>query len=447
MSRRRVNNEGSIYEYPAGSGKWHVRFILGRDEFGKVVRVHRNARNRTEATKIVNELKKQRDSGSWQHRSSNMTVAAILDDWLENVASRRNKPSSIRTNRNYIENRIKPAIGEILADSLTVQRLDQVYNDWMNDPVRPISSSTARKIHAIISSAFSSAKKRNLISRDVTKLVTPPDLSDFHEDPFTLEEMTAILNAASRGPRFARWLLAFHCGLRQGECLGLRWRDIDLEHGFVVVRSTLVRLKWEHGCPEPCGYAAHRCPQRHGGGAVTMSPKSGEPRIAPLTPALVEALQTHAQSQLVLRHLAGTDWIDNDYVFTNERGEPLGQKVDYNAWLRLLHEAGVRRARLHNARHSSGTLMGSLGVPLRDIQGIFGHSSPKVTERYVHVLPTNLKRAADLVHGAFTLSQGNLAPEPTATKSDTETEAGCGEDRQNRQSPHENESRLGCPDR
>jgi integrase len=255
--------------------------------------------------------------------------------------------------------------------------------------------------------------------------------------------MTSILDVASRGPRFARWLLAFHCGLRQGECLGLRWRDINLDHGFVVVRSTLVRLKWEHGCAEPCGRPAHKCAQRHGGGAVTMSPKSGEPRIAPLTPALVQALRTHAESQIVLRQLAGTDWTDDDFVFTNERGEPIGQKVDYNAWLRLLHDAGVRRTRLHNARHSSGTLMGSLGVPLRDIQGIFGHSSPKVTERYVHVLPTNLRRAADLVQGAFTHSQGNLTEEPTATKSDTKAEAEYVLGAQELQSPAEIWSRLG----
>ena len=442
MSGRRINNEGSIYEYPAGSGKWHVRFTMGKDERGKTIRLHRNARNRTEATKIINELKRQRDSGTWDSKSSMISVAELLDDWLNNVASRRSKRTTLDTNRGYIKNRIKPVLGDILVDRLTTRHLDTAYANWMTDEAHPLSPSTVRKLHAIISAAFSSALKRGLLTKDVTKLVTPPEPSHFHEEPLSVTEIRAILKVASAKPMYARWLLALHYGLRQGECLGLRWSDIDFDGSYLVVRSTLARAKWQHGCTTSCGLAPHKCPMRKGGGAFTTTPKSGKPRIIVLTPAVTQALKAQFESQQVYRDLAGHDWQDDEFVFTSDKGRPLDQKFDYKAWHGLLMEAGVRRTRLHNARHSSGTLMGTLGVPLRDIQEIFGHSSPKVTERYVHVLPAGLQRAADLVSNA--LGDAGVKPnEDLDTKTETDAPSDPAIRDINKDIPSQNWSRLG----
>ena len=114
--------------------------------------------------------------------------------------------------------------------------------------------------------------------------------------------------------------------------------------------------------------------------------------------------------------LAGGEWQEGDFVFTNSLGGPVDPKQDYEAWQALLASFGIRPTRLHNAQHSAGTLMGGLGVHLRDIQETFGHSTSKVTERYVHVQSEGLRRAAALMDAAL----AKEAPE-TVVSNATET--------------------------
>ncbi len=441
---RRANNEGSIYESPKRSGKWHVRFSAGEDPTGKPIRVHRRARNKTEATRVLNQLKREyRDSGAVA-KKSRITVAFVIDDWLENVASKTNKESTLETNRGYINKRIAPVLGSILVDRLTVHNLDDAYAGWLADPDRPLSPSTVRKLHAILSSAFSAGVKRGTITKDVTKHVTPPAPAAFYEEPLSVEEVKAILAEARRGPRYVRWLIALMLGLRQGECLGLRWRDVHIDREYITVSESLGRRKWKHGCGPACGLTPARCPARYGGGLVTSTPKSGKSRDVAISASVATALGDMRASQSVAKAIAGSEWIEQGFVFTNEFGQPLDPKMDYIAWKDLCKAAGVRETRLHNARHTAGTIMGSLGTSLREVQETFGHSSSKVTERYVHTQAEGLRRAARRMDDAL-VDRASESPISGATETIIETSHGLitfggtpeGE------SPSQNESRLG----
>jgi len=442
---RRANKEDSIYESPKCSGKWHVRFNAGEDPTGKPIRVHRRARNKTEATRVLNEPKREyRESGAVA-KKSRLTVSAVLEDWFTNVASKTSKASTQETNRGYIDKRIAPVLGSILVDRLTVHVLDKAYAASLSDHIRPLSPSTVRKLHAILSSAFSAGVKRETITKDVTKHVTPIAPASFHEDPLSIPETKAILAEARKGSQYARLLVALMLGLRQGECLGLRWKNVRTDREYITVSESLGRRKWKHGCSPDCHLPAARCPARYGGGLVTSTPKSGKSRDVAISASVAIALEDLRASQGVARALAGSDWVEGGlFVFTNEFGQPFDPKVDYVAWKDLRKAAGVRETRLHNARHTAGTIMGSLGISLREVQETFGHSSSKITERYVHTQAEGLRQAARKMDEAL-VDQAFESPISEATETTIETSHGLitfGGTPEG-PSPSQNESRLG----
>lgn len=106
-------------------------------------------------------------------------------------------------------------------------------------------------------------------------------------------------------------------------------------------------------CPPDCVRHASACPQRHGGGIreVDLKSRAGRHAVGIPTP-LLAALREHKTFQDAERKAAGQLWHPGDWVFTRPNGKPIDPRADHDAWKRLLKEAGVRDARLHDARHT-----------------------------------------------------------------------------------------------
>ncbi len=120
-------------------------------------------------------------------------------------------------------------------------------------------------------------------------------------------------------------------------------------------------------------------------------------RAVPLPGPLVAMLRAHVETQERERMAAGDLWIESDYVFTKPLGGPLSPNTDYHDWKRLLDDAGVRNARLHNARHTAATVLMLSGVPARVIDQIMGWepgTSDSMRARYLHVPDAMLKDVA-----------------------------------------------------
>ena len=296
-----------------------------------------------------------------------------------------------------------------------------------------------------MSAVFKSAVKRRRIEHDVTKLITLPEALVPVETPFTLQEMRTILTTARSSDSYARWAMALLMGLRQGECLGLRWQDLDLDRGEVTISHSLGRAhlrhecggtcgrrfagdcpqRWKHGCGNTCGRpSAEQCRQRVGQEALVLGPtKSRRTNATALPPEVWGALREHHANQAVLRSLAGEDWWDLDFVFSDALGRPIDPRRDHQAWQSLLKKAGLPPKKLHAARHSCGSLMAAIGVPMSTIKDAFGHSSIKVTERYVKTPKGGLRSAMDQVDAALFGTATNEG-EPTRTETKTETAFG-----------------------
>jgi integrase len=206
-------------------------------------------------------------------------------------------------------------------------------------------------------------------------------------------------------------------GLCQGEALGLRWRYVDLDAGSLTVRWQLQRFAWRHGCADPhaCGKVCHRddcpsgctrharsCPERTGGGLHLTELKSDKSRrTIALPPQLVAALKAHRAAPLHERMTAGPAWRDGDFVWCQPNGRPIGNHADWDEWHALLKAAGIRRVRVHDARHTAATLLLAQGVDQRVVMEILGHSQISMTSKYAHVLPQVMTDAAQRIGRAL----------------------------------------------
>jgi integrase len=188
----------------------------------------------------------------------------------------------------------------------------------------------------------------------------------------------------------------------------MRWQDLDLNEGVWRVRAQLRRRPWQHGCDpqNPCGQAPQRCPRRRGGGRYLKErtkTAAGE-RVVPLPPFVVAALREHRQEQQRERGLAAELWAPtiDDLVFTTPTGTPVDHRNDYRRWKALLAKAGVRDVRLHDARHTTITLLAQAGVSRGTIAMIVGHDDPAFTERvYTHIDIDAARQATQALESIF----------------------------------------------
>lgn len=240
-------------------------------------------------------------------------------------------------------------------------------------------------------------------------------------------------------------------GSRQGECLGLRWRYVDLEAALFHPQWQLQRLTWRHGCSDPheCGTRLHRfdacppacgahkgykrgcpkpctesctkhasaCPDRKGGGLVFTRPKTKKSRSeVPIPPPFIPYLVDHKAQQEEMKAAAGEAWQECGAVFTRDDGRPLDPRQDWEEFKEILAEAGIDDRRLYDgSRHTAGTILNELGVDIVTIMEILRHTQIAQTRRYVKGRSQLSKNAMNRIGETF-LPQAPAAPTETTTE-------------------------------
>lgn len=383
MGTRRPNGASSIYK--GKDGKWHGRVTVGVKDDGSPDRRHVERRTEAEVIRAVRELENQRDAGTVRKAGRAWTVQAWLTHWLENItAPPVIKETSYSAYRSAVNVHLIPGIGKHRLDKLEPEHLERLYAKMQRAGSSP---GTAHQVHRTIRAALNEAMRRGHVVRNVATLAKAPRITEEEVDPYSVEEVQRLLEAAAKTRNSTRWAIALALGLRQGECLGIQWRDIDFDAGTVRVRRNRLRPKYDHGCQEPCGrrYPGY-CPERRRRNKDTDDTKSrAGKRIIGLPVELADLLKLHREAQARERAAVGTAWVGGDWVFATPTGEPLNPRTDYDEWKRLLTAAGVRDGRLHDARHTASTVLLILGVPERTVMAIMGWSSTAMAARYQHV--------------------------------------------------------------
>ncbi|GIF16201.1 tyrosine-type recombinase/integrase [Actinoplanes teichomyceticus] len=386
MSGRKANGRSSIFL--GKDGRWHGYVTMGVKDNGKTDRRHVQAATEKAVTAKVVALEKKRDAGSVMTVGKVPTVAEWLTYWLENIAEQKVRPSTLQGYHSKVTTHLIPGLGEHRLDRLQPEHLERFYAACSRKGLAP---ATILQMHRILSRALKVAMQRERIARNVCTLVDAPSVSREEVQPLSGEDARAILDVARGRRNAARWSVALALGLRQGEALGLMWDYVDLDAGTLRVRWQLQRLA--------------------GRGLVLVEPKSRAGRRTIALPAqLVDALREHRSMQDAERETAGELWDDavptiggqqlRGLVFAQVNGRPLDPRRDWQDWKDLLAAAGVRDARLHDARHTSASLLLAEGVPARVVMELLGHSQISLTlGTYSHVAPEVSRVAADRIGG------------------------------------------------
>ena len=378
----RGHGEGSIFERKGGTRKkpWVAQVTLENGE--KKQTYHATQREAIVALrKMLNEL----EQGMFI-TEKDQTVSQFLEYWLENV----HKPA-IRLNtyvkcRELVQLHLLPALGHVRLQRLTIQQVQLLYSSMQE---KNLSASRIRFLHVTLHKALDDAMRIGLVAKNVCESVKPPRIVRKERPVLTPEQAQRLLEAA-KGSRLETLLMvALATGMRRGELLGLKWQDINLEKGSLQIVRSMDRV------------AGH--------GVVESEPKTaqGRRRIA-LPPFVVEALKQHRVKQLEARLKAGPAWHENDLVFCNVYGNFLHPFRLYTMFEKVLADAGLPHMHFHDLRHSAATILLSMGVNIKVVQEILGHSQVSMTLGiYSHVLPGMQAEAMSKMNDLLRKHYGN----------------------------------------
>lgn len=226
----------------------------------------------------------------------------------------------------------------------------------------------------------------NLIPRNPVDNVKSPQLRREEIMPLAPAQASLFLQTAAANDDWleALYVVAIHCGLRQGELLALMWEDIDLDTGTLQVRRSLEDSIDGH--------------------PIFTTPKTSKSRRGiRLTTGATEALKRHRKRQLEERLRVAGLWQDHGLVFTTKLGTPLNRhNLCQRSFKPLLEQAGLPEIRFHDLRHTCATLLLTGGVHPKIVQELLGHSAIAITlDTYGHVVPGMGDIAAGAMDEAF----------------------------------------------
>ena len=289
------------------------------------------------------------------------TFADAAAEWLRYVElDRQRKPSTLEGYRAIVHSQLLPAFGSMPLESVTTERIEQ----WLSTLGGAASSRTKALVllHGILKRA---RKVWGLQVNAAAEVEKPPLTRSGDIQVFSPEEVWSLARSAASEQDAAIYLTAAFTGLRLGELLALRWRDLDFAGSVIRVRAS---------------YAA----------GVLTTPKSGKVRAVPLAPDVATVLAQLGQRE----HSVG----DDDLVFCGDTGGYLDGSALRRRYKVALAAASLRALRFHDLRHTFGTRM-IAKADIRRVQEWMGHADIQTTMRYLHYAP----RAEDarLVAEAF----------------------------------------------
>lgn len=406
--------DGSIIE--RGKGVWEVQLSLGCDPLtGKYRKASKRIHgSRRDASRALKELVAQRDSGT-NLLAGQVTLSEMVELWLN---AKRTSGTCSETHLGNLKTQlahVEKYLGGTPVSKITPVSIERVYAAIRTEC--GLSGTTMKKIHTALKSVFEKAVDYELITRNPCRNVTAPrndqvdrrslndvevaklrrgieELYKAEHDRFKHTELhqvesgnafgrTALEDFSSLSYTVAvRVILA--TGIRRGEAVALRWRDIDFGKSSISVRQSLSK----DGKPK--------------------APKSTAGfRTLAIDARTLQALDEWKQTQAVYLRKLGITQSRDTPVACSGTGDYIRSGSMGQWWIRTRVKLGFPTLKLHELRHTQATLLLAHGVDLKTVQHRLGHSSAALTlGTYAHAVPANDSEAAEVIGGLLDTEAG-----------------------------------------
>jgi integrase len=292
--------------------------------------------------------------------------------WLE-VVKQGQANLAFKTYVGYksaIDKWISPYLGKIKLVQLNRQHLVSLMNFVLE---QGLSKSMQNQIRAVLKPALDEAELEGYIDKTPWRAIKLAKAKSGQPDYFDIAEVNLILAKAKSEGTLLHWQLYLVYGPRQGECLGLRWSDLDLDD----VNPSLT--------------FSRQIQRVTGKGLVALPLKTGSSyRKVALSDYMSELFKAAREAHKTAQAVNGEGWNPEGYVFVTPLGTPIDPANDRKSWVKLLDSAGVQQKPLHVARHTAATHASDINIASK----LLGHSSIRVTADFYAASPLDAMRAS-----------------------------------------------------
>jgi len=344
-------------------GKYWVYSIdTGRDPLtGKRDRRTAKAKRKADLLVKAEQLKAAVKAGLVPDGSQ--TVKSFLETWIDTVVAPSVSPRTV-VDYGWALARIKTGLGAVPLAKLTPEQVDRFLKAMADEG---LSRSYVGRMRTLLAYALTHAQSRGLVARNAGALsVMPKTKPKTERQPYTAEDLLAMLRAAEGHRLECLFTVGLHLGLRPGELRGLRWDDLDLD-----------------GTPPTLSVTGSMKDGPDGPYLGPVKKSTAGNRTVELWPSLVSALKEHRARQAAERLKLGELWKDQGLVFPSETGTPLDASNLRHLYARIAKKASVSGVP-YSMRHGVVSLLLDRGETIDKVADLTGDSPVTLYRHYRH---------------------------------------------------------------
>ena len=384
-AKKRGNGEGCIRLLK--NGYWEARITVGYDINGKQKFKTFTSKKRAVVSEKLDKFKSERNKLD-EINANKYTVKEWLEVWYNCYVVKNVKNSTRVSYEGIIKNHLIPHIGKIKLIDLKKSHIEKMYNDLLTDEKNgkrkgTLSVKTVRNIHLVLHKALQEALEQEYIIKNPASISKVPTMKNFNIEKkemevYSKEEQDLLINTAKEDEIYGIVIIfALYTGMRKGEILGLKWKDIDFEKQSININKQLRRIK-------------------NYDDSINMktilrleynTKTENSTRVIPIIDTLKVLLKKHYQKQEKWKKLLGKEYKNNDAVFCKEDGSFLDPDTVLQKYKQMTKKANIKNCTFHALRHTFATRALESGMSPKVVSKILGHYSVQFTlDTYTHVL-------------------------------------------------------------
>ena len=389
MANKRANGEGTIVKNMRNGVQkgWRASITIGIGDNGKIKRKEFTGKTQQDVKKKLEEYKKEMLLGTISS-DDKITVSEWYYTWLFDYRIKDLKPKSFEKYEGIYRNYIKDSeLGKIKLKDLRATHIQRYYNKLQD--TKPIS--TIKGINTRLKPCLGEAEKQGYIQKNYCKMVTLPKDNNKKTIQVLTQQQQKLFIEAIKGHKLEMlFLIALGTGLRLGELLGLKWSDIDFNTGILTVNRTLSRVK-------------NQTTSKYE--VIEQTPKTkNSNRTIPIPNDILNKLKEHKKNQSKQRLFVGEGYINNNYVFTDDIGNPIDDKRPGRNLKSTLAKLSIEPIKFHALRHTYATRLFEANVPPKTVQVLMGHYDISITmDIYTHVMEDAKLEAIEKLNNIFVI--------------------------------------------